>query len=125
MSEVNGSVYSQPKIGSGKRMQQLMAQGVNDPAEILRVIHTEFPGSKAKRSDVYFNRRQLKAKEADMTKANTGAAESAASATVERTEVEMWHKGVRIAISWPKDGGEVSEFAVKALIGEMVSALVG
>ena len=44
----------------GARMRELIAQGVNDPQEILRVIHKEFPWSKARRSDVYYQRRKLR-----------------------------------------------------------------
>ena len=45
--------------GSGAYMRRLMTSGWNDDQVILTAVHAHFAGSKATKSDVYYNRRKL------------------------------------------------------------------
>lgn len=51
--------YVQKKPGSGKRIRELLRKGW-DAERILETIHKEFPGSKATKSDVSWNRGAMK-----------------------------------------------------------------
>lgn len=50
-----------PRLGSGFRIRQMLVEGKKTTDQILDIIHKEFPGSKAKASDVYWNKRKLEA----------------------------------------------------------------
>jgi len=61
---VQGPPASEPGEGSGAYMRRLMTLGIADSATILAAVHQNFPGSKAKESDVAWNRAKLR-KEAE------------------------------------------------------------
>lgn len=63
-----GKEKSARKPGSGARIRELIMKGV-DSEKILATIHKEFPGSKAKASDVSWNRGKLKAEGAKIPEA--------------------------------------------------------
>lgn len=54
-----GKEKSARKPGSGARIRELILKGV-DPEKILATIHKEFPGSKAKASDISWNKGKLR-----------------------------------------------------------------
>jgi site-specific DNA-cytosine methylase len=53
-----GNASRAPRLGSGFRIREMLVKGW-DAERILKVVHAEFPGSKAKASDVYWNKRKL------------------------------------------------------------------
>jgi site-specific DNA-cytosine methylase len=52
-------VRPKPGVGSGAYMRLLLSMGCYDTAEILTMNLRHFPGSRARESDVYWNRRKL------------------------------------------------------------------
>lgn len=55
-----GRAARPPRLGSGHRIRCMLKGGRLSIAQILDVVHREFPESKATASDVYWNRRRLK-----------------------------------------------------------------
>lgn len=69
--------------GSGKYVQRLWLAGVNDPDELVRLVHAHFPGRKTQKSDIYYNYRILRDSDSGATVAPWPGREGKAARLVE------------------------------------------